>query len=422
MALVKLEDTTKKVSTALQTALKNTVTPTVSNANLVVPTTNKVATPTVSTANLIKPTVNAVPIYQPTPVTTISTPKVVAPVQQTPTTIYQPTPTTQITTQNIVKEPAKPASTPLSLFVNANAKETTPQLPTATMGDFQQYEKATTPYTSFPVTKKEEEKVVQPPIDDSKIDTSGDVAKLNAELQSLLEQYNIQKRQLEQTYGLNSEEYALQLKQLTDDYNLAKTQLDQQLAEQQGVTTKEAQQAYISKMQSQRVAKNILASQGLGSTGYEWLTGRKREEAYQGTYNTIMQNYQNALNAIERSRASQQQAYSQNVENVQMGQKQQALSYQQNLENIAYSQAKAQADYQAGLKSIQQNAIDKQNTYNDNRVALFQNVSTGLAGGATMTDVKSALDSALNNDQITKTTYNDIYRYAQSLAPSKTGR
>lgn len=417
MAIQKLEDTTKKnlstVTTALKNALKPTVTPTVTAPNLLAPKP-------VTTTATVKPTTTAMPIYQPTPVTTITAPKTVAtPAKTTPSVVYQPTPSTQITSQGKTVPPtlASSGSKPTTIFqpVQALDKELPKPSAQTVMSSFRDLEQKTATYPTPQPTQKTAPAPTPAGANEGYVDTSSEVAQLNAELQSILNEYENQRKQLEATYGLNSEEYNIQLRQLTDDYNLSKSQLDQQLAEQEGATTKEAQQAYIQKMQSQRVAKNILASQGLGQTGYEWLTGRKREEAYQGTVGSIMQNYQNALNQINRTRQAQQQAFAQNQENVGMAQRQSALGYQQNLENISMAQQKAQADYQAGLKSIREGAQKTQQNLLDNRATMFSNVTQAIGGGAKFTEVKSALDTALSDNSITKTAYNDIYRYAVNL-------
>lgn len=305
--------------------------------------------------------------------------------------------------QNIYQAPTYVAPKITTPIVTTQAKITTP-----TMANVGLLDKKDTGYTSIvaktPTTTPT--KITNPDY----IDTSADEAELANQYQSAINAYNTQKQQLEATYGLNSQEYAMRLKQLDDEYALTKQQLDAQQAEQRKASEGQSQEAYISKMQAQRVAQNILSAQGLANTGYENIYERRQEGTYTKQQQLIANAYQDAVNQINRSREAQALAYGQNVENVKMAQQQTQLAFQQNLQNIAQNQAEALRSYQAGLAQVKQNS-----TYlTDNRATMFSNVTSAIKGGASLKEIQDALTQAVEDGLVSQGSANDISRYAKT--------
>ena len=307
--------------------------------------------------------------------------------------------------QSIYQAPAYVAPKVTSPIISTQAKKTTP-----TMASVGLLDKKDTGYTSVvaktPTTTTTPTKITNPDY----INTSADEAELASQYQSVINAYNTQKQQLEATYGLNSQEYAIRLKQLDDEYALTKQQLDAQQSEQQKASEGQSQEAYISKMQAQRVAQNILSAQGLANTGYENIYERRQEGTYTKQQSAIANAYQDAVNQINRSREAQALAYGQNVENVKMAQQQTQLAFQQNLQNIAQNQAEALRSYQSGLAQVKQNA-----TYlTDNRATMFSNVTSAIQGGASLKEIQDALTQAVKDGLVSEGSANDIARYAKT--------
>jgi len=256
---------------------------------------------------------------------------------------------------------------------------------------------------------------------------------LSEEYQLMMNQFEVQRKQLEESYGLGSQQYTLQLKQLQQDFDLATKQINEQQAEHDEANTTEAQSAYVAKMQSQRVAKNVLSQAGLANTGYENLYDAKVENTYKGNQKLIKANYATAMSAIQRAREAQSLAYGQNVENVGLNKAQYDLSFKQNLQNVGMDKSKYDLSYKQNMqnlaidkaKAIQsQNASIAEQAKNEttNRVTLFNDVTQAITSGTKIGSVKTAVQSALDNEYISKQSADDIYRYAYDYLKNRSGR
>lgn len=113
--------------------------------------------------------------------------------------------------------------------------------------------------------------------------------------------------------------YALQKDQLRRAYELALGQYGEQEGESRASAESLGRQAYRAKMGTERTSENVSAGAGLQGSGYEQLAQQKTQETYQGQYEGIMADYQNALNAIRRSRESEKLQYEQNLQNIDLG-------------------------------------------------------------------------------------------------------
>ena len=160
--------------------------------------------------------------------------------------------------------------------------------------------------------------------------------------QELREQYELNQKKLGLTQGqieeglrLGQAKVGLSQQQLEQSYRLAQQQLQQQELEKQGQSSKLAQQAYISKAQSERVLPNVLSAMGVADTGYRNVRRQQIGQAYQGQQDAIQSDLQGTMANIGRQRASQ------------------SLNFQQNLQGIDFNRQQLQADWQAQLRSLE---------------------------------------------------------------------
>lgn len=123
-------------------------------------------------------------------------------------------------------------------------------------------------------------------------------------------------------YNQRKEGYDRQGSQLSESYQLALRQMQEQEGEQSESAKNLGQQAYISRMQAQRVNPNILSAQGLSNTGYKNVSGQKIETKYNNEYGGILSNYNQALSQIRRSRESQQLGFNQDTQNIEASRRQ----------------------------------------------------------------------------------------------------
>lgn len=167
-----------------------------------------------------------------------------------------------------------------------------------------------------------------------------DYSDYNAEL---LRQWNQRKGSLDAQASQLEESYGMNQKQLDESYQFALRQLQEQEAEEKGGASRLGQQAYISRMQAERVNQNILSAQGLANTGYKEVAKEKISTDYRSKYEDILYNYNQALNRIKTSKAGQQMDYSQRKASSE-------LEFKQNKQSIDLARQQAYEDYLASLK------------------------------------------------------------------------
>ena len=167
-----------------------------------------------------------------------------------------------------------------------------------------------------------------------------DYSDYNAEL---LRQWNQRKGSFDTQASQLEESYRMNQKQLDESYQFALRQLQEQEAEEKGGASRLGQQAYISRMQAERVNPNILSAQGLANTGYKEVEKEKISTDYRSKYEDILYNYNQALNRIKTSKAGQQMDYSQRKASSE-------LEFKQNKQSIDLARQQAYEDYLASLK------------------------------------------------------------------------
>lgn len=182
--------------------------------------------------------------------------------------------------------------------------------------------------------------------------------------QQLLEQYNLTKKQQD-----------LSQSQLEASYKLAQEQLNAQKLQEETSATRLAQQAYIQREQSQRVAPNILSAMGTSNTGYENIYGNRLENTYKGQYGDIIYNRDTALANIEQNRATKALSYEQSMQQLALERESASLDYKQALENLRAKQEEerqASYNYPSSFSQSQINA----NTLSSQLVSSIKNKKT----------------------------------------------
>lgn len=167
-----------------------------------------------------------------------------------------------------------------------------------------------------------------------------DYSDYNAEL---LRQWNQRKSGLDAQSGQLDESYGMNQKQLDESYQFALRQLQEQENEEGQGASRLGQQAYIARMQSERVNPNILSAQGLANTGYKEVAKEKISTDYRSKYEDILYNYTQALNRIKTNKAGQTMDYSQRKASSE-------LDFKQNKQSIDLARQQAYEDYLASLK------------------------------------------------------------------------
>lgn len=164
-------------------------------------------------------------------------------------------------------------------------------------------------------------------------------------------------QQLKEQYELTQKELGLSQSQLEQSYKLAQSQLQAQELEQQDSARRLAQQAYVQKSQSERVAPNVLSAMGVADTGYENIYKGRLESTYKGKYGDIQYNLGSALSDINRTRATQALSFEQSQQQLALQRESAALDYRQALERLREQAAasSSSANYPSGFTASQKN-------------------------------------------------------------------
>ena len=204
---------------------------------------------------------------------------------------------------------------------------------------------------------------------------------------------------------LTKKKLDLNEKQLRDSYLLAQSQLGEKETETKNTATKLAQQAYITKQQTERVNPNILSAMGLAQTGYENVKRQRTQQTYQGQVGEVESNLQSSMAEFNRARQSQE------------------LSYQQNLQALALERESASLDYQqalARLKESQKSYSGGNAFYNTNNNGLIyqygagaveSNMSPNDIGSYVQQYVDKGYMSAKDKDKMVTDLTNYAYTY-----------
>lgn len=143
------------------------------------------------------------------------------------------------------------------------------------------------------------------------------------------------KQELDEQQALREQQLAQKNKQLQDAYNLSQSQLEQQKKEKETSSAKLAQQAYISKKQTERVMPDVLAAQGLAQTGYVNTRKNQITQGYEGQYGAIQDDLQSARAAFSRQDASEDLAFQQQSAALDLERQAAALDYRQALNSLS---------------------------------------------------------------------------------------
>ena len=137
-------------------------------------------------------------------------------------------------------------------------------------------------------------------------------------------------------------QYNLQASQTGQSYELSQRQLAEQEGETKQQTERLAQQAYIARMQSERVLPNVMGAMGTTDTGYENVARENIQATYKNRYDEYMNDLSLALASIKRAREAQ------------------TLGYNQSIESINLNRSQAESDYNYNVQQAQQRAIEAQ--------------------------------------------------------------
>jgi hypothetical protein len=137
-------------------------------------------------------------------------------------------------------------------------------------------------------------------------------------------------------------QYNLQASQTGQSYELSQRQLAEQEGETKQQTERLAQQAYVARMQSERVLPNVMGAMGATDTGYENVARENIQATYKNRYDEYMNDLSLALASIKRAREAQ------------------TLGYNQSIESINLNRSQAESDYNYNVQQAQQRAIEAQ--------------------------------------------------------------
>ena len=166
------------------------------------------------------------------------------------------------------------------------------------------------------------------------------------------------RQELDEQKALQDAQIAQKEKQFTDAYNLSQAQLAERQKEKENASAKLAQQAYISKKQTERVMPDVLASQGLARTGYVNTRQGQVNEGYKNQYGAIQDDLTSARAEFARQDASEDLAYQQNKDAIELERQAMALDYRQALTRISSqgtgtSQNNNSQIYQYGASAVE---------------------------------------------------------------------
>ena len=136
-------------------------------------------------------------------------------------------------------------------------------------------------------------------------------------------------------------------------YQEAIIQIDAQQESAEQRAEKVAQEAYIQKMQQQRVAPNLLRASGLSSQGYSESTLGKISTQYQKAWSDIINERERAISELDRDRGSAQRQRDYGIADAESQYQQAVLGiegeYQTNLYNLDAGYQRDLASYLASL-------------------------------------------------------------------------
>lgn len=170
------------------------------------------------------------------------------------------------------------------------------------------------------------------------------------------------RQELDEQKALQDQQLALRDKQLRDSYNLSQAQLAEQQKEKELSSAKLAQQAYLTKEQTNRLMPNVLSAQGLAKTGYVNTKNLQISEGYKKNYNAIQDDLASAKAEFARRDASEDLAYQQAKDALELDRQAYALDYRQALSKLSsqssgggISNNNFNLIYQGGAKNIEGN-------------------------------------------------------------------
>ena len=143
------------------------------------------------------------------------------------------------------------------------------------------------------------------------------------------------RKELDEQKALQDQQLALKEKQLNDSYNLSQAQLAEQQKEKELSSAKLAQQAYLTKEQTNRLMPNVLSAQGLANTGYVNTKNVQISEGYKKNYNAIQDDLTSARAEFARRDASEDLAYQQSKDALELERQAYALDYRQALSRLS---------------------------------------------------------------------------------------
>ena len=210
------------------------------------------------------------------------------------------------------------------------------------------------------------------------------------------------KQQLDEQKALRDQQLALKEKQIIDAFNLSKSQLSEVQKEKEQASSQLAQQAYISKQQTERVMPDVLAAQGLARTGYVNTRQGQVNQSYKNQYGAIENDLNLAKAGFERQRALQE------------------LSFQQDKEALALERQAYELDYRQALSTLNANV--------DNNQLIFQYGTEGLnqSNQLNIKNLKNNIQGYVDEGYMKKSDQSKMlnniqgYWYGQhSMAPAK---
>lgn len=180
------------------------------------------------------------------------------------------------------------------------------------------------------------------------------------------------RKELDEQKALRDQQLALKEKQIIDAFNLSKSQLNEVQKEKEQASSQLAQQAYISKQQTERVMPDVLAAQGLARTGYVNTRQGQVNQSYKNQYGAIENDLNLAKAGFERQRALQELSLQQDKEALALERQAYELDYRQALTNLS---TKGGGSVSSGSNNLNQiykfGALEVENNMSPNQVDAY---------------------------------------------------
>lgn len=226
-------------------------------------------------------------------------------------------------------------------------------------------------------------------------------------------------QQLKEQYELTQKELGLSQSQLEQSYKLAQSQLQAQELEQQDSARRLAQQAYVQKSQSERVAPNVLSAMGVADTGYENIYKGRLESTYKGQYGDIQYNLGSALSDINRTRATQALSFEQSQQQLALQRESAALDYRQALENLRAKQEEASSE--SNYSNDGNITVSQRNAMKIDQVLTTNILKGKLSGEDAIKNVQYQYENGALNYQDYVNVVNSVKSTAAAVTLAKSG-